>query len=182
MNGDFSSLPAELKAHIPQIPDFPKPGILFYDVTAIMRRADLFRRVILSLAERYRNRSFDAIVGIDARGFIFGAALAYELQVPFIPVRKPGKLPPDVERINYVLEYGSGELEIRRTALEAGESAVVIDDLLATGGTAKGTVELLQRMGVHVIECCFVVELPDLGGRSRLGSVACHSLVQYEGA
>lgn len=176
------ALQEELRSRIPKIPDFPKPGILFYDVTAIMRDPSLFHKVTSAFADRYREQAFDAVVGIDARGFVFGAALAYELQKPFIPVRKPGKLPPEVERIYYVLEYGEGELEIRKDAVDSGDTVLVIDDLLATGGTAKGTVELLQRIGAKVLECSFVVELPDLGGRAQLGDVPSYSIIKYEGA
>ncbi len=178
----LEELREELRSAIPTIPDFPKQGILFYDVTAVMRAPELFHHVTQALASRCSGKEIDAIVGIDARGFIFGAALAYELNKPFVPVRKPGKLPPEVERIYYVLEYGEGELEIRKDAVSPGDKVVVIDDLLATGGTAKGTVELLQRIGAEVLECCFVVELPDLKGRDQLGQVEAFSIIQYEGS
>ncbi|MCB0344361.1 MAG: adenine phosphoribosyltransferase [Bdellovibrionales bacterium] len=178
----LSQLQNELRSAIPTIPDFPKPGILFYDVTAVMRDPSLFHHVTKTFAERFRSTDFDAVVGIDARGFIFGAALAYEMNKPFVPVRKPGKLPPEVEKIYYVLEYGEGELEIRKDAVKPGDKVIVIDDLLATGGTAKGTVELLQRIGAEVLECCFVVELPDLNGRAQLGQVESFSIIQYAGA
>ena len=174
------ALELKLRDTIPQIPDFPKEGILFYDITAVMRNAEVFQEVIKNLDLRYKEMDFDAVVGIDARGFIFGSALAYALEKPFIPVRKPGKLPPEVERVEYMLEYGSDSLEIRRDSVKSGLKTVVVDDLLATGGTAKGTIDLIQKVGAEVVECCFIIELSFLNGRDKLSPIPVNSLITYD--
>lgn len=169
----------KLRRAIRQVPDFPKPGINFCDLTTVLKDAHLFREVIDLFYERYKGQKIDAVVGIEARGFILGSPLAYLLKTPFIPVRKPGKLPAETVRVSYSLEYGEDSLEIHKDALTAGQRVVVVDDLLATGGTAKGTVELCQRVGAAVVECCFVMELSFIPGRQKLAPTQVISLVKY---
>jgi adenine phosphoribosyltransferase len=170
----------KLRRAIRQVPDFPKPGINFCDVTTVLKEPKLFREIIDLLYSRYHEQELDAVVGIEARGFILGAALAYLLKAPFIPVRKPGKLPAETVRVSYSLEYGQDSLEIHKDALAAGQRVVIIDDLLATGGTAKGTVELCQQLGASVVECAFVMELSFLHGRQKLAPTPVMSLVKYD--
>jgi len=170
----------QIRQTITQIPDFPKPGINFFDVSTLMRKPAVFQGITNTFAERYAAHQLDAIVGIDARGFIFGGALAYKLGVPFVPIRKPGKLPPEVEFINYTLEYGEGTLEIRKDALAPKDTVVVVDDLLATGGTAHGATKLVERVRAKVHECAFVIELGFLKGRKNIDPVKSFSLVTYE--
>ena len=159
------------------IPDYPKPGILFYDITSTLADGALFSEIISNLASRYQERTLDAIVAIESRGFIFGAPLANLLSLPFIPIRKPGKLPAEVERIEYQLEYGTDSLEIHRDALQAGQKVLLIDDLLATGGTAAAAISLLSRLNIETIECCFLLELSFLNGREKLQGTDCFSLL-----
>lgn len=174
------SLEAALRSVIREIPNFPKPGINFYDVASVMNDGKVFARVTEAFHDRYAALGIDSIVGIDARGFVFGAALAHALKLGFIPVRKAGKLPPEVEQIKYALEYGHGELEIHRHAIRPGLRVIVVDDLLATGGTAKATGNLVSRLGGIVLECAFVVELAFLGGRKVLDPMGCFSLITYD--
>ena len=169
-----------LKGVIRQVSDFPKAGINFYDVASVMNDGGVLRAVTKAFAERYLRHKVDAIVGIDARGFVFGAALAYDLGLGFIPVRKAGKLPPEVEQVKYELEYGQGVLEIHRHSVKKGLRVIIVDDLLATGGTAKAAGELVRRLGGEVVEYAFVVELNFLGGRQLLGPAQAFSLVQYD--
>ncbi|HEY9723214.1 MAG TPA: adenine phosphoribosyltransferase [Oscillatoriaceae cyanobacterium] len=164
---------------IRDIPDFPQPGILFKDVTPLMREPAALRATIDRLAEQLADLDFDHLVGIESRGFIFGAPLAYKLGKGFVPIRKPGKLPYHTERIDYTLEYGSGSLEVHADALEAGHRAVIIDDLLATGGTVCATRELLGRLGAEVVAAAFVVELGFLNGREKLPGLSVRSLLTY---
>lgn len=173
------ALSRKLKSVIREVADFPKAGINFYDVTSVMNDGAVFAEVTKAFHDRYKDQKIDAIVGIDARGFVFGAAVAHSLGLGFIPVRKAGKLPPEVEQVSYTLEYGQGKLEIHRHAIKKGMRVVIVDDLLATGGTAKGSVELIQRLGGTIVECAFVVELTFLPGRQALKSVQAFSLVQY---
>jgi 5'-methylthioadenosine phosphorylase len=165
------------------VPDFPKKGIQFRDITTLLEDAKGFKRAVRAFAERYRGQHIDKIMGIDARGFILGGALAYELGCGFAPVRKKGKLPGATLRMEYALEYGTDAVEIRAEGLSAGERVVVVDDLIATGGTAEAAIKLARMKEAHVVESCFVIELPDLKGRQRLNGLACpvHSLVTFEG-
>lgn len=158
----------DLKALIRSIPDFPQPGILFRDVTTLIGNGAGFAATVVLLAEQARAAGAQAIAGIEARGFIFGAAVAARLELPFVPVRKPGKLPVPVLALDYALEYGTGTLEIDPDAVAAGQRVVVLDDLLATGGTALAATELLRKAGASVSHALFVIDLPDLGGGQRL--------------
>jgi adenine phosphoribosyltransferase len=172
-----------IKESIQSIPDYPKPGIMFRDVTSLMQNAKAFALVIDRFAEKYIDSGITAIVGTEARGFIFGAPLAYRLGVPFIPVRKPGKLPRSVHSQAYELEYGTDVLEIHTDALGATDKVLMVDDLLATGGTIEATTLLIRKLGATVHDACFVVNLPDLGGEPRLEKldINCYSLTEFEG-
>lgn len=170
----------ELKAIIRNVPDFPKPGIVFRDITTLLSDAGAFRDVVRALADRYRGADIDAVVGVEARGFIVGGAVAYELGCAFVPVRKPGKLPWQALREEYELEYGTDAVEMHEDALASGSRVVVIDDLLATGGTALATARLAERAGAVVEEIAFMIELSFLDGRSKLSDYRVFSLVQYD--
>jgi len=164
---------------IREVPDFPKQGILFYDITTLLKDKTGFRKVIDYLTERIRPYGADLVLGIEARGFIFAPALAYNLQAGFVPVRKPNKLPAAAERITYELEYGMDTLEIHKDAIEPGMRVVVADDLLATGGTSLATVRLVEKLGGKVAAVSFVIELEALKGRERLKGYEVLSLIQY---
>jgi adenine phosphoribosyltransferase len=169
----------QLKAKIRNIPDFPKPGILFYDITTLLRDGEGFRQAIDALASPFTGQAIDAVVGMESRGFIFGAAVADRLGIGFIPVRKPGKLPAKTVKVTYDLEYGSDCLEMHHDAVDAGTRVIVVDDLLATGGTAKATVQLLKGQGATVVGVSFLIELVDLGGRAKLAGEQVTSVLQY---
>ena len=169
----------ELKKLIREVPDFPKQGILFYDITTLLKDKAGFRKVIDRLTERIRPFGADLVLGIEARGFIFAPALAYNLHAGFVPVRKPNKLPAAVERITYELEYGMDTLEMHKDAVKPGMRVVVADDLLATGGTSLATVRLVERLGGQVVAVSFVIELEALKGRQRLKGYEIVSLLQY---
>jgi adenine phosphoribosyltransferase len=157
----------EIKRLIRTIPDFPKPGIRFRDITPLLASAGGFAAAVRGLADRYRG-AIDKVAAIEARGFIFGAAIAHAAGVGFVPIRKPGKLPHTAISHEYDLEYGSNRVEIHVDGVAGGERVVIIDDLLATGGTAGAAIALLERVGAHIVECAFVVELTEVGGRARL--------------
>jgi adenine phosphoribosyltransferase len=169
----------QLKAKIRNIPDFPKPGILFYDITTLLRDGEGFRQAIEALATPFKGQAIDAVVGMESRGFIFGAAVADRLGLGFIPVRKPGKLPSKTVKVTYDLEYGSDCLEMHCDAVEAGTRVIVVDDLLATGGTAKATVQLLKGQGATIVGVSFLIELVDLGGRAKLAGEQVTAVLQY---
>ncbi len=164
--------------YIRDIPDYPKPGIVFKDITPLLADGAAFRACVCALAERIPTDA-EYIVGIESRGFIFGAAVAAHLGLGFVPVRKPGKLPHDVHAIEYELEYGVDRLEIHRDALAHGHKVVIVDDLLATGGTAAATVDLVRQLGAEAVAALFVVELDFLNGCSRLSGVSVQSLLHY---
>ncbi|MFO7170563.1 MAG: adenine phosphoribosyltransferase [Chloroflexota bacterium] len=164
---------------IRNIPDFPIPGIQFKDITTLLRDGRAFRQVVDTFAERYADRGIDAVVGVESRGFILSAPLAYRLGVGLVPVRKAGKLPAATYRIEYDLEYGSNTLEIHRDALQPGARVVVVDDLLATGGTVAAACSLVEMGGATVEEVAFLIELTFLNGRERLSGYPVFSLVQY---
>src|SRR5919109_3550885 len=171
---------ASIRRAIRDIPDFPKPGIVFKDITPLLSNGQLFGRTIDILADRYRSQKVDAVLAIESRGFIVGAALAYKLGAGFCIVRKPGKLPYETHRASYELEYGTDSLEIHVDALPAKARVIIVDDLIATGGTAAATAQLVSRIGGTVVECAFVIELSFLKGREKLKPHAVFSLVQYD--
>lgn len=168
-----------LRDRIRDIPDFPKPGIVFKDITPLLADAEALRFVVDAFAEHFADRRVDKVVGIEARGFILAAPVAYQLGAGFVPVRKPGKLPWDIEREEYELEYGTDLLEIHRDAVSAGDGVLVIDDVIATGGTAAATCRLIERLGATVVGVGFVIELTFLLGSAKLEGRDFLSLVQY---
>jgi adenine phosphoribosyltransferase len=168
-----------LKSKIRHVPDFPKAGILFYDVTTLLRDPDGFRMAIDALSSPYRNRGISAVLGIESRGFILGAAVADRIGAGFIPVRKLGKLPSLTVRVTYDLEYGSDSLEIHQDAVEPGQRVLIVDDLLATGGTARATVDLVKQLGGTIAGVAVLIELLDLKGRSRLQGEDVFAVLQY---
>lgn len=168
-----------LKAKIRHVPDFPKPGILFYDVTTLLRDPQGFRTAIESLASPYEDKGISAVVGIESRGFILGSAVADRIGAGFVPVRKLGKLPAECIRATYELEYGTDSLEMHRDAIERGQRVLVVDDLLATGGTARATVDLVKQIGGIVEGVAFLIELVDLKGRTKLTGENIHAVLQY---
>jgi adenine phosphoribosyltransferase len=175
--------PAEeqsLKKLIREIHDFPKPGILFYDITTMLKDPSGLRTVIDLTTDSFRDKKVDAVIGVEARGFIFAPALAYHLGAGFVPVRKPKKLPSEVESYSYDLEYGKDTLEIHRDAVGKGHNVLIADDLLATGGTAEAVVKLVERLGGNVVGLSFVIELEFLKGRERLAGYNVFSLLKYQ--
>ena len=177
---DMSEDIASIRRAIRDIQDFPKPGIVFKDITPLLGNGALFGKTIDIIAERYRGQKIDIILGIESRGFIIGAALAYKLGAGFSVVRKPGKLPYQTHSASYALEYGLDQLEIHIDAIPAGARVVIADDLIATGGTAAATAELVSKLGGTVVECAFVIELPFLKGREKLKPYRVFSILQYD--
>jgi adenine phosphoribosyltransferase len=173
----------ELADAIRSIPDYPKPGIIFRDITTLLGDARAFRRAIDELVQPYAGLKIDKIAGMEARGFILGGAVAHQLSAGFVPIRKKGKLPHETVRIAYSLEYGVDEMEIHMDAVKPGEKVILVDDLIATGGTAVGAVQLLRQIGADVVSACFVIDLPELGGRKKLEAlgVEVRTLVEFEG-
>ena len=171
---------ASLKDLIREVPNFPKPGILFYDITTLLKDKTGFAMLIDALSEHYLEKNIDLILGIEARGFIFGPALAYRLNAGFVPIRKPRKLPAETARVTYQLEYGSDTVEIHRDAIRPGERVLIVDDLLATGGTAAACVQLARDLGGDVVGLAFALELTFLKGRERLANCDVFSLLQYD--
>ncbi len=170
----------DYKSFIREVPDFPKPGVVFYDITTLLKEPACLRAIIDDLVKKYQGAGISKVVGIESRGFILGCPLAYHLNAGFVPVRKPGKLPADVFEVKYHLEYGSNSLAIHRDAIQEGESVLIIDDLLATGGTASATVHLIRQLGGEIVGVGFLVELAGLDGRSKLNGCAIHSLITYD--
>lgn len=170
----------DLKQYIRDIPDFPKPGIIFKDITPILKEPKAFLYVIDELAKELEGRKVDAIAAVESRGFIFGAPLSLRLNLPFVPLRKPGKLPAETVGVEYALEYGTNRIEIHKDALKKGERVVVIDDLLATGGTAVAACELVNKLGAQVENVLFVIELSFLGGRKKLKSFDVSALLSFD--
>jgi adenine phosphoribosyltransferase len=170
----------DLKRLIRSVPDFPKKGILFYDITTLLKDKQALKVVIDSFAKPYLDKAVDIVAGVESRGFIFAAALAYQLGAGFVPVRKPGKLPAATLNACYDLEYGQDTLEIHRDAVEKGQRVLVVDDLLATGGTAAAVIQLISQLGGHVVGAAFLVELEFLHGRTRLNGYDVYSLLQYQ--
>ncbi len=174
----------DVRDYIRTIPDFPEPGILFRDVTTLFADPRGFRVAIDQLLHPYSGLRFDKVVGLEARGFILGGAVAHQLSAGFVPVRKKGKLPAKTISESYTLEYGTAEVEVHDDAIAKGERILLVDDLLATGGTAEAGIRLIERLGGEVIGCAFIVDLPELGGRARLEALGMkvHALCAYEGA
>jgi len=169
-----------LKKLIREVPDFPKKGILFYDITTLLKDKLGFAKLIDALSEHYISMDIDLVLGIEARGFIFGPALAYRLNAGFVPVRKPGKLPAATAKYDYALEYGTNTLEIHKDAVQKGQRVIVVDDLLATGGTAEATVKLVESLGGKIASLGFVVELDFLKGREKFKQYDVFSLLHYD--
>jgi adenine phosphoribosyltransferase len=169
----------ELRAKIREIPDFPKPGILFYDITTLLKDASAYHEAIELMLEPYRGERIDLVVGMESRGFIFSAPMAFQLEAGLVPVRKLGKLPAETLSVEYALEYGSNTLEIHRDAIQPGQKVLIVDDLLATGGTVKGTIELVERLKGDLVGLSFLVELGFLNGRDRLGTQRVTSVIRY---
>ena len=169
----------DLKTLIREVPDFPKPGINFYDITTLLKNGPGLRRVFDAMHERYKGQDIEAVIGIEARGYFFAPAVAYALGVGFIPVRKPGKLPAKTVAVEYALEYGTDKLEMHADAVEAGQRILIIDDVLATGGTATAVTQMVERQGGKVAGLGFVIELDFLAGREKLGGYDIFSLLHY---
>lgn len=171
---------AGLRAHVRDVTDFPEAGVVFRDITPLLGNAAAFEQAVDGLVDIFEGVEVDRVVGVESRGFIFGAAVAYRIGAGFVPVRKPGKLPWAVVREEYQLEYGTDKLEIHRDAIHPGERIIIVDDVLATGGTASATVTLVETLGGVIAGLGFLLELEALGGRSRLGERSVTSLLQYE--
>jgi len=170
-----------LEKYVRNIPDFPKPGILFRDVTTLIQDGVAFKACVDTLVQKYKGKKIDKVVAVEARGFIFGAAIAHRLGVGFVPVRKKGKLPFKTNAVTYNLEYGTDTLEIHKDAINPGEKVLIVDDLLATGGTVKAVTELVEGLNGKIIGIAFVIELMDLGGRKKLKGYDIHSLIKFPG-
>ena len=168
-----------LKTLIREVPDYPKAGILFYDITTLLKDADGLRQIIDALGENGNGRKIDRVVGIEARGFIFAPAVAYALKAGFVPIRKPKKLPAETERMEYALEYGTDVIEIHRDAIEPGQNVLIVDDVLATGGTAAAAARLVEKIGGKVAGLAFVIELDFLKGRDKLPGHRVDALLHY---
>ncbi len=173
----------DLRDAIRSIPDYPKPGIMFRDITTLLGDAQSFRRAVDELVHPYAGSKADKVAGIEARGFILGGAIAHQLSAGFVPIRKKGKLPHKTVRVSYLLEYGEDEIEMHADALVKGERVILVDDLIATGGTALAAVKLLRQIGADVIAACFVIDLPEIGGSQKLreAGVEVRSLMSFEG-
>ncbi len=173
----------DLRASIRSIPDYPKPGIMFRDITTMLGDARAFRRAVDEMVQPWAGMKIDKVAGIEARGFILGGAVAHQVSAGFIPIRKKGKLPHTTVRIAYSLEYGLDEMEMHEDAVKKGERVILVDDLIATGGTAEGAVKLLRQMGAEVLAACFVIDLPELGGAKKLRAmdVPVRTLISFDG-
>ncbi|PSH69626.1 adenine phosphoribosyltransferase [Phyllobacterium brassicacearum] len=178
-----STLKQTLIDAIRNIPDYPKPGVMFRDITTLLGNARAFRRAVDELVHPFAGGKVDKVAGIEARGFIIGGAMAHQLSSGFVPIRKKGKLPHDTVRVAYSLEYGVDEMEMHRDAIAPGDKVILVDDLIATGGTAEAAVKLLHQMGADIVSACFMIDLPDLGGRKKLEALGVNvrTLIAYEG-
>jgi adenine phosphoribosyltransferase len=165
------------------IPDHPKPGIVFRDITTLLGNAQAFRRAVDEMVQPHAGTRIDRVAGIEARGFILGGAIAHQISAGFIPIRKKGKLPHETVRVAYSLEYGLDEMEMHKDAVSAGEKVILVDDLIATGGTAEAAVKLLHKLGAEVLAACFIIDLPELGGADKLRKldVPVRTLISFEG-
>ena len=173
----------DLRQAIRTIPDYPKPGIMFRDITTLLGDARAFRRAVDQLVHPYAGAKIDKVAGIEARGFILGGAVAHQLSAGFVPIRKKGKLPHQTVRMAYALEYGTDEMEIHVDAIRPGEKVILVDDLIATGGTAEGAVKLVRQIGADVVAACFIIDLPELGGAARLRAMGLpvRALMAFDG-
>jgi adenine phosphoribosyltransferase len=169
----------ELRARIREVPDFPKPGILFYDITTLLKDAASYKDAVDLMVKPYKDAQVDIVVGMESRGFIFSGPIAYQLRAGLVPVRKLGKLPAETVSVEYALEYGSNTLEIHKDAIQPGQRVLIVDDLLATGGTVRGTIELVERLKGQIVGLDFLVELTFLKGRERLTGYKATSVIQY---
>ena len=172
-----------IKDIVRTIPDYPKPGIMFRDITTLLGNAQAFRRAVDELVQPWAGSKIDKVAGIEARGFILGGAVAHQLSAGFVPIRKKGKLPHETVRIAYSLEYGIDEIEMHKDAIAPGEKVILVDDLIATGGTAEAAVKLMQDIGAQVVAACFVIDLPELGGKAKVEAlgVPVRTLMEFEG-
>ena len=170
-----------IRSKIRTVPHWPKEGIMFRDITTLLKDPDGFKETIDILYKRYKDRKIDKVLGIESRGFIFGAPLAYLLNCGFVPIRKPGKLPAECESEEYTLEYGKDKIEIHTDSIEKGERVLIVDDLIATAGTADAARKLVKKLGGEIVECTFIVELTDLKGRNKLKGEKIYSIVEFEG-
>ena len=177
------SLETDLRSAIRNIPDYPKKGIMFRDITTLLGDARAFRRAVDEMVQPWAGSKIDKVAGIEARGFILGGAVAHQVSAGFVPIRKKGKLPHTTVRIAYSLEYGVDEMEMHDDAVKPGERVILVDDLIATGGTAEGAVKLLRQMGAEVLAACFVIDLPELGGADKLRkmNVPVRTLISFDG-
>jgi adenine phosphoribosyltransferase len=178
-----SALEFDLRSSIRNIPDYPKPGIMFRDITTLLGNARAFRRAVDELVQPWAGAKIDKVAGIEARGFILGGAVAHQISAGFVPIRKKGKLPHATVRVAYSLEYGIDEMEMHEDAVAKGERVILVDDLIATGGTAEGAVKLLRQMGAEVLAACFIVDLPELGGADKIRNlgVPVRTLIAFAG-
>ena len=180
-NFDFKAIYDYIKSKVRSIPDWPIKGVIFRDITTLLQDPKAFKAICSIFYNRYVNRKVDKIVGIDARGFLFGSVLSYELEIGFVPIRKKGKLPYKTISESYTLEYGEETIEIHEDAINRGERVVIIDDLMATGGTIAASAALVEKLGGDILECAFVIELPDLKGREKMQNRNCFSIIEFEG-
>ena len=178
---DYNAKCEFIKSKVRSIPDWPIKGVIFRDITTLLEDPKAFKAICSIFYDRYVNEKVDKIVGIDARGFLFGAVLAYELDIGFIPIRKKGKLPYKTISESYTLEYGEETIEIHEDAITSGDRVVIIDDLMATGGTIAASAALVEKLGGDILECAFVIELPDLKGREKMGNRNCFAIIEFEG-
>jgi adenine phosphoribosyltransferase len=179
----MSALESDLRATIRSIPDYPRPGIVFRDITTLLGDARAFRRAVDEMVQPWAGMKIDKVAGIEARGFILGGAVAHQVSAGFVPIRKKGKLPHKSVRIAYSLEYGLDEMEMHEDAVTKGERVILVDDLIATGGTAEAAVKLLRQIGANILAACFIIDLPDLGGAAKLRKmdVPVRTLISFEG-
>ena len=180
-DSDYKANCDYIKSQVRSIPDWPIKGVIFRDISTLLIDPKAFKAICSIFYNRYVNRKVDKIVGIDARGFLFGAVLAYELEIGFVPIRKKGKLPYKTIRESYTLEYGQETIEIHEDAITKGERVVIIDDLMATGGTIAASAALVEKLGGEILECAFAIELPDLKGREKMGDRNLFAIVEFEG-
>ena len=178
---DYKSKCDYIKSRVRSIPHWPIKGVIFRDITTLLQDPKAFKAICSIFYSRYANKKVDKIVGIDARGFLFGSVLAYELDIAFVPIRKKGKLPYKTISESYSLEYGEETIEIHEDAITRGDRVVIVDDLMATGGTIAASAALVEKLGGDILECAFVIELPDLKGREKMENRSCFSIVEFEG-